>query len=113
MSNWQQLRQQALERDRYACRECGQSPSILDIHHIIPRRQGGLDRLDNLISYCRPCHRYVEDGHNLISLNPLLYIGKINSLGKDKFHVIVPKQYNDKVKNLRGKQVKIILDDEL
>ena len=38
---------------------------------------------------------------------------KLGAMVEDKFHVIVPKQYNDKVRDLRGKQVKIILDDEL
>jgi 5-methylcytosine-specific restriction endonuclease McrA len=112
MTNWQQIRLQVLERDGFVCQYCG-CANKLDVHHIIPRRNGGLDTLDNLISYCRMCHRFTESGYKLISFNLLQYVGKIHSAGKDKFHVIVPKQFNEKIKDLTGKQVKIILDDEL
>jgi hypothetical protein len=43
----------------------------------------------------------------------IVFVAKLGDMVEDKFHVIVPKQYNDKVRDLRGKQVKIILDDEL
>jgi HNH endonuclease len=60
MNNWQIIRQQVLERDNYTCRECGQPIQRLDVHHKIPRRKGGLDILENLISLCRKCHKIVE-----------------------------------------------------
>ena len=43
----------------------------------------------------------------------IVFVAKLGAMVEDKFHVIVPKHYNDKVRDLRGKQVKIILDDEL
>jgi len=43
----------------------------------------------------------------------IVFVAKLGAMGEDKFHVIVPKQYNNKVRNLRGKQVRIELNDEL
>ena len=43
----------------------------------------------------------------------IVFAAKLGRMTEGKFHVIIPKQFNDKVKNLHGKQVKIILDDEL
>ena len=60
MTNWQQIRQQVLERDNYICKECGQSLKSLEVHHKLPKRKGGLDILDNLISLCRKCHKTIE-----------------------------------------------------
>jgi hypothetical protein len=43
------------ERDGYRCTSCG-ATEALNVHHIIPRREGGTDDLDNLIVLCRKCH---------------------------------------------------------
>jgi len=60
MTNWKQIRQQVLERDKYTCKECGNSLKSLEVHHIIPLRQGSTDELDNLITVCSKCHRIIE-----------------------------------------------------
>lgn len=47
------------ERDRYRCVSCGEKftdDSELDVHHAVPRGQGGPNRLSNLVSGCRRCH---------------------------------------------------------
>ena len=49
------LRQQVLERDNFTCRRCRCTYNNLDTQHIIPRRYGGSDSLDNIMSYCRQC----------------------------------------------------------
>jgi hypothetical protein len=46
------------------------------------------------------------------------FVAKLGAMGKykdglSKYHVMVPKQYIDQIENLEGKQVKIILTDEL
>jgi hypothetical protein len=33
--------------------------------------------------------------------------------GVDKFHLIIPKEYVKKVKDLKGKQVRVYVDDEI
>ena len=73
--NWVKQRQKALKRDQYRCQACGTTASELhrnpDVHHLKPInwykknfdepewwKRG--NRLDNLVVYCRPCHRRWE-----------------------------------------------------
>ena len=39
------------------CSICGWDESTCDIHHIIPRKNGGNDDMENLIYICPNCHR--------------------------------------------------------
>lgn len=43
----------------------------------------------------------------------IVFVAKLGKMGDDKYHIMIPKQYHDKIKHLQGKQVKLILDDEL
>jgi PAS domain-containing protein len=69
--NWRQIREKVLERDGYACRFCGTTNEEhlevtdrgLDVHHIIPRSDGGEDTMRNLAALCRSCHRTMESLH--------------------------------------------------
>src|SRR3990167_8915602 len=45
------------KRDRYKCRICHRSGVPLEVDHVIPREQGGSDRLDNLQTLCFDCNR--------------------------------------------------------
>jgi len=45
------------KRDRYKCRICSRSGVPLEVDHILPRQQGGSDRLDNLQTLCFDCNR--------------------------------------------------------
>ena len=56
MTSWLQIRQQVLERDGYTRQLCG-SINRLETHHIVPRRKGGLDILENILTLCRKCHK--------------------------------------------------------
>ena len=51
-SEWLKLRQQVLERDKYTCRQCGCTDGLMYVHYVVPKRLGGLDALDNLITLC-------------------------------------------------------------
>ncbi|RLI83571.1 hypothetical protein DRP04_01050 [Archaeoglobales archaeon] len=55
-----------LERDCFTCQNCGKKDdpkkysewgksenAILEIHHIIPRKDGGKSEIDNLITLCK------------------------------------------------------------
>ncbi len=60
---WRILRRQCLEKDNYSCYRCGKhskSGKGLSTHHLIPRKDGGLDELRNLITLCEKCHDLVE-----------------------------------------------------
>jgi ATP-dependent DNA helicase RecQ len=50
------LRNQTLERDRWRCQDCGSS-SDLHVHHLKKRSKLGDDALENLITLCAGCHR--------------------------------------------------------
>lgn len=52
-------REAALARDAYTCQVCGAYPAYIT-HHIVPRRCGGPDSRDNLMTVCSHCHPLVE-----------------------------------------------------
>jgi len=63
MGDWQELpRTQVLQRDRYTCQSCRKKfkANQLSIHHIIPRREGGTNQMENLITLCWKCHDMIE-----------------------------------------------------
>lgn len=66
-ADWRRIRQLVYARDNYTCQECGiatmnfrdsrSNPSRrVQAHHIIPRRYGGGDELENLVTLCAKCH---------------------------------------------------------
>jgi DEAD/DEAH box helicase domain-containing protein len=72
--NWEEQRVRARDRDGRRCRHCGvseRSGRAHDVHHIQPFRTFGYlrgkndnyrdaNRLENLVTLCRSCHRRVE-----------------------------------------------------
>lgn len=56
--SWTANRKNALRRDNYTCQECQRKLGdvILDVHHIVPVRNGGDNTLSNLICLCKSCH---------------------------------------------------------
>jgi hypothetical protein len=52
---WAEVRLTVLQRDEYRCVICDSS-SHLHVHHIHPRRKGGTDQMDNLLTLCERCH---------------------------------------------------------
>ncbi|MCB9103356.1 MAG: DUF1998 domain-containing protein [Anaerolineales bacterium] len=64
--NWPRRRNQARARDGYRCQLCGapETDRQHDVHHKIPFRQFDsyetANRLSNLVTLCRTCHRRAE-----------------------------------------------------
>lgn len=58
---WQQLRTERLRLDCQQCVICT-STTRLAVHHIVARRDGGPDRIDNLTTLCQRCHSRAEQG---------------------------------------------------
>lgn len=64
--HWWVQRRKALERDGYACRNCGvklqelSTPNLLGVHHIKARSRGGTNELENLITLDTKCHRKAD-----------------------------------------------------
>jgi 5-methylcytosine-specific restriction endonuclease McrA len=61
--NWAAQSQLARERDGHTCQDCGlhRVAPALDVHHLTPRATFARDyeranRLENLVTLCRPCH---------------------------------------------------------
>lgn len=58
-----------LKRDNYRCVKCGASPAadqsvILEIDHIIPVANGGMNDLSNFQTLCRKCNQGKKDREN-------------------------------------------------
>ncbi|MEN8006485.1 MAG: HNH endonuclease signature motif containing protein, partial [Candidatus Krumholzibacteriota bacterium] len=52
------VRREVLARDNHRCRApgCGRT-RFLEVHHLKPRRQGGNNKPENLMTLCASCHR--------------------------------------------------------
>ncbi len=73
---WPNISKAVLARDDYRCRVCGNGSLStvdgssdysklhfgLEVHHIIPRKDGGSDSFRNLISLCEECHHKTFSG---------------------------------------------------
>lgn len=57
------IRDRVLERDQRRCSGRflgGECSTVLDVHHILPRIEGGTDDLDNLLTLCHRHHPMLE-----------------------------------------------------
>jgi len=56
-------RRRVLARDRHRCQApgCG-SRHFLEVHHVLPRPEGGTNKLENLVTLCSSCHRLAHGG---------------------------------------------------
>ena len=55
---WRKVRQMQLNNDPL-CEDCllyGKTVTATDVHHVIPKRDGGSDAFENLRSLCHSCH---------------------------------------------------------
>jgi ribosomal protein S27AE len=59
MTSWREIRQEVLLRDNRYCQACGKERSG-QVHHVIPRSEGGSDDFSNLITLCGKCHMLVS-----------------------------------------------------
>ena len=65
------VRKEVYRRDHYRCAICD-SAQYIQIHHAVPRSQGGNDTLHNLITLCGVCHGVAHG----VPLNDLGYLNK-------------------------------------
>ncbi len=56
------VRREVMVRDDFRCRApgCG-SRWFLEVHHLVPRSQGGRNEPGNLVTLCAQCHRYLHE----------------------------------------------------
>lgn len=80
-ADWRRLRKVVYERDAWTCQECGarclntsdsrSKPKLkIQAHHILPRRYGGTDALENLVTLCMSCHHSRERAYQPPGLEP-------------------------------------------
>jgi len=56
------VRREVLARDRHHCRRKGCSHTrFLEIHHIVPRAEGGNNNPENLVTLCSACHKLLHE----------------------------------------------------
>jgi 5-methylcytosine-specific restriction endonuclease McrA len=66
---WQEIARQVKIRDGWHCTKC-HSSKMLDVHHIVPIKNGGSNMLYNLKTLCRRCHRLRTFGGKKRQGNP-------------------------------------------
>lgn len=71
------LRKATLYRDNCSCQMCRATNTILEAHHIKPKRLNGSDSIYNLITLCSDCHEKVTG-------NELKYLEKFYKVIKGK-----------------------------
>lgn len=63
-ANWRKLRRMQLA-EFPLCAECERQGKVVlatDVHHIIPRAEGGPDAFENFMSLCHTCHSRITLG---------------------------------------------------
>jgi len=55
-ANWDEISHNIRAMDGFRCRQCGDSSSELNVHHITPLSAGGSNDPENLITLCKFCH---------------------------------------------------------
>jgi len=56
------VRAAVMERDGHRCRAEGcSSTGFLEVHHVVPRSEGGSNKPENLITLCSRCHRFAHE----------------------------------------------------
>ena len=60
------VRAAVLARDRHRCAApgCG-ATSFLEVHHRVPRAQGGTNHATNLVTLCHRCHAFAHERHEM------------------------------------------------
>lgn len=57
------LRKRVFERSGPQCQKCGyDNANILQCHHILPKKSGGGDEIENLMLLCPNCHCEIHQG---------------------------------------------------
>ena len=65
---WTELRKACYARDNNTCRRCLKVLTSPAAHHIVPFFKGGEDKLENLMTVCRKCHRHLDNEYIRLGL---------------------------------------------
>jgi hypothetical protein len=87
---WQKKRLQILERDKWTCKQCGDTETTLTVHHKSYRQENGkfVDYWDyeneDLVTLCNPCHEAEEKA--LLDIQKYCYF-KLRSFFESAFDI--------------------------
>lgn len=81
--DWNAIKRAVHLRDRERCANCRADGAnvTLDVHHIVPRGNGGSNRMTNLILLCRRCH----DAAHGKRMAPVVKFHSNGSMTSDEF----------------------------
>ncbi len=62
------VRASVLARDRHRCSTpgCG-AAHFLEVHHVVPRRAGGSNKAENLVTLCSRCHAFAHERERAVA----------------------------------------------
>jgi 5-methylcytosine-specific restriction endonuclease McrA len=76
------IHKKSYKKAQGVCKLCGESNyALLDVHRIVPGRDGGTYHPKNVVTLCSNCHRKVDT-------NEFEIIGWVASSGGDLLHII-------------------------
>lgn len=121
---WQLISSAVMFRDNYSCRVCNLSRLTgihgnkawkrmhldVQVHHIIPRKDGGNSNFRNLITLCESCHRKTfSTNYTGIPVRDVIPLEKFNQ----KIPVIVPQHIEIESPRVISKidEISVIQDD--
>lgn len=69
-TDWKTRRKKVLKRDGKQCQNCGRGKNVnLEVHHVVPIKDGGGNVLSNLITLCRDCHSAIHNSGTAPTIN--------------------------------------------
>lgn len=101
-----ELRKTIIKSYEGKCKECGRQDKTLHLHHIIPRNEGGLNSINNLIPLCPRCHKRTDLGPQRLRENKAAFTCMIpkSLLKRSKQYII------DHDMNMTGLVIKSLED---
>lgn len=93
---WAAIRAEKLTGCRLAATECVGRARFAELHHLVPRSQGGDDVADNLVALCQSCHGRV------FSRNAVPLAALAASLTDSEYAYVVGKLGEDAMSRLFG-----------
>lgn len=78
---WQKKRLEILERDNFTCRDCGDTESKLNVHHLYYSPDKKVWEYDNItyLTLCDDCHKSEHDGNPMRYINAMLIDKKMSN----------------------------------
>ena len=91
------IRKATIIRDNNTCQMCKKTNTMMEVHHIIPKRLNGSNSINNLITLCKSCHKKVtgKEEQYIDTLQSIVG-NKTNNFLNHASHVMIGKTYLQK-----------------